>query len=221
MLDLTERRPIKGFDKRYKVDGYGNVYSLKRDVATHNQNGPYVQRREERVIKDQPTHKGYRQVRLVDNNNKWRTRPVHRLVAEAFIPNPNNYPMVNHKDEDKTNNRADNLEWCDNRYNVTYGTMQDRRRKAMKKYYEVHDSPNKGKPSPKRIPVLGKKREEEEWRLYPSMTHASRELGVNYESIRRICTGRVEQTRQGYIFKFASPSSSVRPQNYEEEEYDE
>lgn len=49
------------------------------------------------------------------------TRAAHRLVAEAFIPNPNNYPLVNHKDENRVNNHVSNLEWCTNSYNITYG----------------------------------------------------------------------------------------------------
>ena len=55
-------------------------------------------------------------------DNKDKKCSVHRLVAEAFIPNPDNLPLVNHKDECKTNNRPDNLEWCDDKYNVNYGT---------------------------------------------------------------------------------------------------
>lgn len=61
------------------------------------------------------TDKGYCRYTL---GNK--TIFVHRLVAEQFIPNPNNYPMINHKDEDKTNNSISNLEWCDNAYNIRY-----------------------------------------------------------------------------------------------------
>lgn len=61
------------------------------------------------------------------------TLRVHRLIAETFIPNPNNYPIINHKDENKQNNNVDNLEWCDVQYNNTYGARIE---KAKKTYYE-------------------------------------------------------------------------------------
>lgn len=65
---------------------------------------------------------GYFIVSLVNDDNIRKNYYVHRLVAQAFIPNPNNYPQVNHKDEDKTNNHASNLEWCTAAYNNSYGT---------------------------------------------------------------------------------------------------
>lgn len=64
-------------------------------------------------------------------NGKSHSCKVHRLVAEAFIPNPNNYPMVNHKDENKLNNHVENLEWCDMQYNLTYGTVRARQGKTL------------------------------------------------------------------------------------------
>lgn len=68
---------------------------------------------------------GYYCVAIRENGKQYNVR-VHRLVAEAFIPNPNNLPIVNHKDENKTNNKVDNLEWCTSQYNNTYGTKKQR-----------------------------------------------------------------------------------------------
>lgn len=68
---------------------------------------------------------GYKMVTIRHNGRTFPTR-VHRLVAEAFVPNELGLPFVNHKDENRANNRADNLEWCNNTYNVNYGTIKDR-----------------------------------------------------------------------------------------------
>ena len=79
------------------------------------------------------TNKEYLYVNM-SANGKYRSSSVHRLVAEAFIPNPKGLPQVNHKDEDKFNNCADNLEWCDASYNNRYGTKISRGVNTMKKY---------------------------------------------------------------------------------------
>ena len=68
---------------------------------------------------------GYLNIDLFVNGKKWKCK-VHRLVATAFIPNPDNLPMVNHKDEDKANNNITNLEWCDNSYNLSYGSRAEK-----------------------------------------------------------------------------------------------
>ena len=73
---------------------------------------------------------GYKIVYLQVSKGNRIIRPVHRLVAQAFIPNPNNLPFVNHKDETKYNNCVSNLEWCDPKYNANYGTRNDRLRKS-------------------------------------------------------------------------------------------
>lgn len=99
----------------YYVDDSGNVYSRKYGYL--------------RKLKQYPKTYGYLYVALSKNGKKDYLR-VHRLVAEAFIPNQDNLPEVNHKDEDKTNNSVDNLEWCTSSYNKTYG---DRSKKVAKK----------------------------------------------------------------------------------------
>lgn len=89
-----EHKPVKGYEELYYVSSDGDVISLKRG----------------KILKPQ-IRRNYYSVSL-SKNNKWRSYPIHRLVAEAFIPNPNNYPQVNHKNSNKLDNRAENLEWC-------------------------------------------------------------------------------------------------------------
>jgi hypothetical protein len=112
-------KPIKGYEGRYEVSNLGRVKSY---VVDHI-NGT--------IRKGIKTRIGYLTVTLYDTNGNIKTHPIHRLVASAFIPNPNGYPQVNHKDEDKTNNHADNLEWCTALYNVRYGTRLARHRQSM------------------------------------------------------------------------------------------
>lgn len=81
-------------------------------------------------IKTKNSKFGYANI-ILYNKGKRRITLVHRLVAEAFIPNPNNYPQVNHKDENSLNNKASNLEWCTAKYNMNYGTYPQRTRERM------------------------------------------------------------------------------------------
>lgn len=90
-------KDIKGFDGKIKVNEIGEVFS-------------FLQRPEGKILKAQADQKGYLRIKITVNRNS-RTIKVHRVVAEAFIPNPQNLPQVNHKDGNKLNNRADNLEW--------------------------------------------------------------------------------------------------------------
>lgn len=103
-----EWRDIEGY-KNYQVSNMGRVKSLGNDKS-----------RKEKILKQRKNNKGYLMVALW-KDGKSKTCTVHRLVAQAFIDNPNNHPQVNHKDENKTNNAVSNLEWCTNSYNQKYG----------------------------------------------------------------------------------------------------
>lgn len=94
------KKDIKNFEGRYEIRSNGEVYSH----ISH------------KVLKPRLTKTGYHRVHLGANTDYY----IHRLVAEAFIPNPNHYTSINHKDEDKANNDMSNLEWCDVRYNNNY-----------------------------------------------------------------------------------------------------
>ena len=75
---------------------------------------------------------GYKYVCIRDKYHRQHNLKVHRLVAIAFIPNPNNYPIINHKDQNPANNNVDNLEWCTYSYNTTYGDAVERRTKSYR-----------------------------------------------------------------------------------------
>ena len=110
-------RPIDGYEGFYEVSNMGFIRSLDRFVS----NGSDHKRlRKGKIIKMWQNSKGYMRCQLSYNNDK-KFYLVHRLVADAFIPKVDGLSEINHKDEDKTNNSVDNLEWCDRKYNNNYG----------------------------------------------------------------------------------------------------
>lgn len=111
-------KDVVGYEGRYQVSNKGNVYSVGRiDVLGRKQGGLMLTLR--LSIHGYPIADLYK-------NGKLKTKSVHRLVAETFLPNPNGLPQVNHRDEDKDNNNVENLEWCDSKYNINYGTRSER-----------------------------------------------------------------------------------------------
>lgn len=109
---MEEWKPIVCYEEKYQISNYGQVKSLN-----------YRGSGKDKILKLQKDTYGYSKV-ILYKNGKAKTRMVHRLVAEAFIPNPNNLPQINHKDEDKSNNCVDNLEWCSAKYNNSYGSRK-------------------------------------------------------------------------------------------------
>lgn len=107
-------RNVIEYENLYQVSNEGRVKSLN-----------YKKTKKEKILKQYIDNCGYLFVTL-SNKGKTKSFKIHRLVAETFIPNPQNLPCVNHKDEDKTNNKVENLEWCTYEYNNNYGTRNKR-----------------------------------------------------------------------------------------------
>ena len=100
-------KDIQGYEGKYQISNLGNVYSLITN----------------KILKPRLTLDGYYQVDLYKNGVK-KHLYVHRLVAQSFLDNPKNYKIVNHKDENSTNNIVSNLEWCNSTYNNNYGNCK-------------------------------------------------------------------------------------------------
>lgn len=111
-------KDIPGYNGRYQASNLGKVRSTDRVVIKSNGS---LQLYKGRILKTTESTGGYLYVAVSKEQNKFISRRLHRLIAKTFIPNPNNYPQINHINENKKDNRAENLEWCDNKYNVNYG----------------------------------------------------------------------------------------------------
>lgn len=111
-------KDISGYNGKYQVSTLGRIKSFAQDHT----NG--------KIKTGNTTAKGYLTILLYDDYGGSKWYPIHRLVASAFLPNDLNLPQVNHKNENKTDNTVDNLEWCTNEYNNRYGTRALRAKKS-------------------------------------------------------------------------------------------
>ena len=109
-------KPIPGFEDRYEISNFGRVKSLPKYTYSRG----YPQLRKEKILKPRKDGGGYLCVVLSDGNGIIKEFKVHKLVGMVFVSNDLMLPLINHKDENRQNNKADNLEWCNNAYNVKY-----------------------------------------------------------------------------------------------------
>lgn len=175
---------IKGYEGLYQISNLGRIKSLERQVI-----GKYnsIRTLKEFIMKPNIIKKGYLRINL-HKNSKNKHFLVHQLVASHFIPNPNNYHCVNHKDEDKQNNCVDNLEWCDIEYNNNYGTRNERLSVAFT------NNPKKSKP------IIQLDKECNIINEYPSINEADRN-GFSRSKIIDCCRGK-RKTHKGFIWKY-------------------
>jgi hypothetical protein len=191
-FDGESWRPIRGFESRYFISNYGRV---KRLMYIQRHIGGWDIPMPEMIMRTSNARNGYAKVTLC-LDWKIKTPQVHRLVAEAFIPNNNKYPQINHKDEDKWNNRADNLEWCTAKYNMHYG-------KRLAKQVETFRENGKRSHS-----VLQFSRDGNFIKEHRSIREAAREMcpkavngGYASRNIKSCCKG-ITKTAYNYIWRY-------------------
>lgn len=171
-------RWVDGYEGLYMVSDRGRVMSVPKRAAKSN---GYMVGYEGKLLQPAKNKKGYLIVGL-SRDGELRTKAIHRLVAEAFLQNNDDYPCVNHMDEDKTNNHAENLEWCTFEYNNNYGTRNERISAATSRAVQM---------------ILDGKVVAE----YPSARKAHEATGVTPSHVSECCNGK-RKTANGFEWSY-------------------
>ena len=166
-------KEIPETDGKYLISTDGEVMAISRKVKF----GKVYRWTKTRILTPKDNGKGYLELCIMGKH-----RYIHRLVAEAFIPNPYNLPQVNHKDENKSNNSVENLEWCDISYNIKYGTGIERRLNTRFGDRYVVINLDTGD-------------------IYQTPKEASIVTGIHNDSISRVCKGK-SKTAGGYRWRY-------------------
>ncbi|NFH81771.1 hypothetical protein FDA09_16805 [Clostridium botulinum] len=168
-------KDIKGYEELYQVSNLGRVKNIKRN----------------KILKPLKRKGGYVNVNLYNRNLKMKSITIHKIVALTFIANPNNYPCINHKDENKENNNVNNLEWCTAAYNNSYGSRLIRTSKTMKE--TLNKRPELIKKRPVICITTGEK--------FDSAKSAAKKYHLFPNNITMVCKGNIYQIK-GYRFKY-------------------
>lgn len=172
-------KDIKGYEGIYQVSNLGNVRSLDR-YGFIKGNKTFFKGKQ---LKQKTDKRKYKRVSLC-KEGKQRTITVHRLVMESFVENIFNYPCINHKDENPSNNKLDNLEWCTQKYNINYGTCREKIKKNHKSQINCESTSKK---------VINLDTNE----IFPSIHEAGRRFKINFQNIYKCCKGK-RNTAGGY-----------------------
>lgn len=186
MAENWKQVPIVGYEG-YEVSDTGKV----RSNIIRTKWGGFTKRKSQKELKQDITNDGYCRVTLNCGEKGCKHFSVHRLVALAFIPNPQNLSEVNHKDENTMNNRVENLEWSSRVYNANYGTIKQRESKKHTNH------PKKSKS------VIQMRSDGTFIAEYPSINEAVRKTGISEKGIGRCCM-RKAMTSGGYRWKYKS-----------------
>lgn len=190
-------KDIPEYEGLYQISNLGKVKSLERKVK--NKNGYRIVK--EKILKNIINSKGYYIV-ILRKNNKNDLRLVHRLIGENFIPNPNNYPCINHIDGNKQNNNIKNLEWCTYQHNIKEAFRLGLNKYTYKKNFNTkYWLGKKGKYHSKSKAIIQYDEHNNIIKVWDSIIDASRELNICNIYISNVCRGR-QKTAGGYKWKF-------------------